>query len=142
MLGLGRVDTDVPRHFFPTKNSRDGRVISAFDRRLGATAEEIVAIIDVFRCCSCPGTFPLMKPLRQQNTRPIISYVPRVEPAPPDHAVKMEGFKDVWLLRGKYVAFVLMGDRFQRSQAFSIPESAQRWAVQMRQEGEVGDESA
>lgn len=83
-----------------------------------------------------------MKPLRQQNTRPIISYVPRVEPAPPDHAVKMEGFKDVWLLRGKYVAFVLMGDRFQRSQAFSIPESAQRWAVQMRQEGEVGDESA
>ncbi|HIE2235152.1 TPA: cell division activator CedA, partial [Klebsiella pneumoniae] len=27
-----------------------------------------------------------MKPLRQQN-RPVISYVPRVEPAPPEHAV-------------------------------------------------------
>ena len=29
----------------------------------------------------------VMKPLRQQN-RPVISYVPRVEPAPPEHAVK------------------------------------------------------
>ena len=27
----------------------------------------------------------VMKPLRQQN-RPVISYVPRVEPAPPEHA--------------------------------------------------------
>ena len=77
-----------------------------------------------------------MKPLRQQN-RQIISYVPRSEPAPPDHAVKVEGFRDVWLLRGKYVAFVLMGSACQRSQAFSIPESAQRWAVQMRQDGEI-----
>lgn len=50
----------------------------------------------------------LMKPLRQQN-RQVISYVPRVEPAPPDHALKVEGFRDVWQLRGKYVAFVLMG---------------------------------
>ncbi|HDS9726412.1 TPA: cell division activator CedA, partial [Enterobacter bugandensis] len=47
-----------------------------------------------------------MKPLRQQN-RQVISYVPRVEPAPPDHALKVDGFRDVWLLRGKYVAFVL-----------------------------------
>ncbi|WP_052281679.1 cell division activator CedA [Kluyvera genomosp. 1] len=77
-----------------------------------------------------------MKPLRQQN-RQIISYVPRSEPAPPDHAVKVAGFRDVWLLRGKYVAFVLMGNAFQRSQAFSIPESAQRWAVQVRQDREM-----
>lgn len=77
-----------------------------------------------------------MKPLRQQN-RQIISYIPRTEPAPPDHAVKVEGFRDVWLLRGKYVAFVLMGNEFQRSQAFTVPESAQRWAVQMRQEGDI-----
>ncbi|WP_405049868.1 hypothetical protein [Salmonella enterica] len=27
----------------------------------------------------------MMKPLRQQN-RQIISYIPRVEPAPPEHA--------------------------------------------------------
>ena len=81
-----------------------------------------------------------MKPLRQQSNRPIISYVPRVEPAPPEHASKVEGYRDVWLLRGKYVAFVLMGDRFARSQAFSVPEAAQRWAAQMRQEGEVGEE--
>ncbi|WP_245880176.1 cell division activator CedA [Superficieibacter electus] len=79
-----------------------------------------------------------MKTLRQQN-RPVISYVPRVEPAPPEHAVKMEGFQDVWLLRGKYVAFVLMGEKFARSQAFSVPESAQRWATQMRQEGEIDE---
>jgi hypothetical protein len=52
-----------------------------------------------------------MKPLRQQN-RPVISYVPRVEPAPPEHAIKMDAFRDVWILRGKYVAFVLMGSRF------------------------------
>ncbi|WP_374255627.1 cell division activator CedA [Yokenella regensburgei] len=79
---------------------------------------------------------PPMKPLRQQNRR-VISYVPRIEPAPPDHALKVEGYKDVWLLRGKYVAFVLMGEHFCRSQAFSVPESAQRWALQMRQEGEI-----
>ena len=80
-----------------------------------------------------------MKPLRQQNNRPIISYVPRTEPAPPEHATKVEGYRDVWLLRGKYVAFVLTGDRFARSQVFSVPEAAQRWAAQMRQEGEVGE---
>ena len=77
-----------------------------------------------------------MKPFRQQN-RQIISYIPRSEPAPPEHAVKVEGFRDVWLLRGKYVAFVLMGNTFRRSQAFSVPESAQRWAVQMCQENDV-----
>ncbi|RLY51446.1 cell division activator CedA, partial [Escherichia coli] len=50
---------------------------------------------------------PVMKkPLRQQN-RQIISYVPRTEPAPPEHAIKMDSFRDVWMLRGKYVAFVL-----------------------------------
>jgi cell division activator len=77
-----------------------------------------------------------MKPLRQQN-RSVISYVPRVEPAPPDHATKMEGFRDVWLLRGKYVAFVLMGEHFRRSPAFTVPESAQRWAIKTPQENEV-----
>ena len=56
-----------------------------------------------------------MKTLRQQN-RPVITYV---------------------LLRGKYVAFVLMGEHFRRSPAFSVPEAAQRWAMQMRQEGEI-----
>ncbi|VEC52315.1 cell division activator [Escherichia coli] len=46
---------------------------------------------------------PVMKkPLRQQN-RQIISYVPRTEPAPPEHAIKMDSFRDVWMLRGKYV---------------------------------------
>ncbi len=55
---------------------------------------------------------PVMKkPLRQQN-RQIISYVPRTEPAPPEHAIKMDSFRDVWMLRGKYVAFVLMGESF------------------------------
>ncbi|MEW5245858.1 cell division activator CedA, partial [Escherichia coli] len=43
----------------------------------------------------------------------------------------------VWMLRGKYVAFVLMGESFLRSPAFTVPESAQRWANQIRQEGEV-----
>ncbi|MDR9890012.1 cell division activator CedA [Pseudenterobacter timonensis] len=80
----------------------------------------------------------LMKPLRQQN-RPVISYVPRVEPAPPEHALKVDGFRDVWLLRGKYVAFVLMGENFRRSPAFSLPESAQRWAVQIRQDADIQD---
>ncbi|MDI8799976.1 cell division activator CedA, partial [Salmonella enterica subsp. enterica serovar Montevideo] len=41
-------------------------------------------------------------------------------------------FRDVWILRGKYVAFVLTGESFQRSPAFSVPESAQRWANQVR----------
>ncbi|MGT8872448.1 cell division activator CedA [Escherichia coli] len=53
----------------------------------------------------------MKKPLRQQN-RQIISYVPRTEPAPPEHAIKMDSFRDVWMLRGKYVAFVLMGSHF------------------------------
>ncbi|EGQ5289624.1 cell division activator CedA [Enterobacter hormaechei] len=78
----------------------------------------------------------LMKPLRQQN-RQVISYMPRVEPAPPDHALKVDGFRDVWMLRGKYVAFVLIGEHFRRSPAFTVPESAQRWAVQTRQDEEV-----
>ena len=80
-----------------------------------------------------------MKPLRQQN-RVVISYVPRVEPAPPDHASKVDGFRDVWLLRGKYVAFVLMGERFSRSPPFSVPEAAQRWATQIRQQDEIDEE--
>lgn len=67
----------------------------------------------------------VMKPLRQQN-RPVISYVPRVEPAPPEHAVKMDHFRDVWILRGKYVAFLLMGSIFaarQRSACRSRPSA-------------------
>lgn len=80
-----------------------------------------------------------MKPYRQQN-RPVISYVPRVEPAPPDHALKMDGFRDVWQLRGKYVAFVLVGHTFRRSPAFSLPEAAQRWAMQIRQEEDIQEE--
>ncbi len=51
--------------------------------------------------------------------------------------MKMDHFRDVWILRGKYVAFLLMGEHFRRSPAFSVPESAQRWANQVRQEGEV-----
>lgn len=74
-----------------------------------------------------------MKPLRQQN-RPVITYTPRIEPAPPEHAVRMEGFKDVWMLRGKYVAFVLVKGGFLRSPSFTIPESAQRWASQIKQD--------
>lgn len=80
----------------------------------------------------------LMKPFRQQN-RPVISYVPRVEPAPPDHALKVDGFRDVWQLRGKYVAFVLIGEHFRRSPVFSVPESAQRWAAQIRQDEDIQD---
>ena len=80
----------------------------------------------------------MMKPLRQQN-RPVISYVPRVEPAPPEHAIKKDAVRDVWILRGKYVAFVLMGESFQRSPTFSEAESAQRWANQVRQENEIAD---
>lgn len=78
----------------------------------------------------------LMKPFRQQNRR-VISYVPRVEPAPPDHALKVDGFRDVWQLRGKYVAFVLMGEHFRRSPTFTVPESAQRWATQIRQDDDI-----
>ncbi|MBM3070795.1 cell division activator CedA [Enterobacter sp. RHBSTW-00994] len=78
----------------------------------------------------------LMKPFRQQN-RPVISYVPRVEPAPPEHALKLDGFRDVWQLRGKYVAFVMTGEHFRRSPVFAVPESAQRWAEQIRQDEDV-----
>lgn len=79
----------------------------------------------------------MMKRLRQQN-RPVISYLPRVEPAPPEHAVKIEGFCDVWRLKGKYVAFIVQGERLCRSPPFDIPESAQRWAMQTRQDNEIG----
>lgn len=78
-----------------------------------------------------------MKPLRQPSTRPVITYKPRVEPAPPSHAWRAEGFKDVWVLHNKYVAFVLVGNAFRQSPAFTLPESAQRWATQVRQENEV-----
>ena len=78
-----------------------------------------------------------MKPLRQPNNRPVITYKPRVEPAPPSHAWRVEGFKDVWVLRNKYVAFVLVGDAFRQAPPFPLPESAQRGATQVRQENEV-----
>lgn len=80
-----------------------------------------------------------MKPLRQKN-RPVISYAARVDPASPEHAVPVDGYRDVWLLRGKYVAFVLRGDALLRSPAFSGPESAGRWATQIRQERELEQE--
>ena len=78
----------------------------------------------------------LMKSYRQQN-RPVISYVPRVEPAPPAHALKVDGFRDVWQLRGKYVAFVLRGENFERSPTFTVAEAAQRWAMQIRQDDDI-----
>ncbi|MTD39826.1 cell division activator CedA [Erwinia sp. CPCC 100877] len=74
-----------------------------------------------------------MKPLRQRN-RPVIGYIPRQEPAPPEHARRLDEYRDVWMLRGKYVAFVLVGDAFRRSPAFDVPRAAQRWADQVRQE--------
>ncbi|MEN3754322.1 cell division activator CedA [Mangrovibacter yixingensis] len=77
-----------------------------------------------------------MKTFRHPN-KAIITYKPRVEPAPPDHAWRVEGFKDVYLLRGNYVAFVLVGNSFQRSPVFTLPESAQRWANQVRQENDI-----
>ncbi|MBS0847526.1 cell division activator CedA [Citrobacter sp. JGM124] len=77
-----------------------------------------------------------MKPLRQASTRPVISYKPRVEPSPPVHAQRLEGYQDVYQIRGQYVAFVLLGDTFKQSPVFAYPESAQRWANQTRQDGE------
>jgi cell division activator len=74
-----------------------------------------------------------MKPLRHQN-RPVISYTPRLEPAPPEHARRLEEYRDVWVLRGKYVAFVLVENAFRRSPVFDMPQAAQRWADQLRQE--------
>ncbi|MNC08537.1 Cell division activator CedA [compost metagenome] len=78
-----------------------------------------------------------MKPLRQPNTRPVITYQPRVEPVPPAHAWRVEGFKDVWMLRNRYVAFVLVGNAFRQSPPFTLPEAAQRWAMQVRHENEI-----
>ncbi|WP_074388336.1 cell division activator CedA [Buttiauxella brennerae] len=78
-----------------------------------------------------------MKPLRQPSTRPVLTYRPRVEPAPPSHASRLDGFKDVWLLRNRYVAFVLVGNAFRQSPPFTVPESAQRWATQVRNENEI-----
>ena len=77
--------------------------------------------------------------MQRQRGFTLLEIMPRVEPAPPEHAVKMDAFRDVWILRGKYVAFVLMGESFQRSPAFTVPESAQRWANQIRQENELSD---
>lgn len=78
-----------------------------------------------------------MKPLRQPNARPVITYKPRVEPVPPVHARPVEGFADVYQLRGHYVAFVLVENRFMQSPSFSQPESASRWAKQVRQESDI-----
>lgn len=74
-----------------------------------------------------------MKPLRQQN-RAIISYAPRIEPAPPKHAWHLPEYRDVWVLNSKYVAFVLSNNQFLRSPTFDMPQAAQRWADQIRQE--------
>lgn len=79
----------------------------------------------------------LMKPLRQASSRPVISYKPRVEPAPPVHARRVEGYQDVYQLQKQYVAFVLLGDVFQQSPVFTQPESAQRWANQTRQNNDT-----
>ena len=105
-------------------------------RKQGATKGGAFGYDKGFRFPLCLVNLFVMKPLRQQN-RQVISYVPRVEPAPPEHAVKMDGFRDVWALRGKYVAFVLIEEHFRRSPPFNVPEAAQRWATQMRQEGEI-----
>lgn len=78
-----------------------------------------------------------MKPLRQASTRPIISYKPRVEPAAPIHAQRVEGYPDVYQLRGQFMAFVLLGDVFKQSPIFAQPESAQRWANQTRQNSDI-----
>lgn len=77
-----------------------------------------------------------MKPLRQQN-RPVLTYQPRVEPAPPLHPERVEGFNDVWIVRRKYVAFVLVDGKFLQSPPFTLAEAAQRWAEQIRQEYEI-----
>lgn len=79
-----------------------------------------------------------MKPLRQDK-RQIISYVPRVEPPSPEPALRVDGFHDVYLLRNNYVAFVLVNDRFLRSPDFSTPETAQRWATQIRRQADIID---
>ncbi|MDC4427216.1 cell division activator CedA, partial [Acinetobacter baumannii] len=63
----------------------------------------------------------MKKPLRQQN-RQIISYVPRTEPAPPEHAIKMDSFRDVWMPRGKYVASIPLNVEAQ-TRRLGVPES-------------------
>lgn len=75
-----------------------------------------------------------MKPQLRQQNRPVITYTPRIEPAPPKHARPLPEYRDVWVLDRHYVAFVLSGSRFLRSPAFDLPQSAQRWADQIRQE--------
>lgn len=79
-----------------------------------------------------------MKPLRQTNN-PVISYVPRVEPSAPEQAMRVDGFQDVYLLHARYVSFVLAGERFLRSPDFDSPESAQRWATQIRRQADISD---
>jgi hypothetical protein len=73
----------------------------------------------------------LQKPLRQQN-RPVISYV-RVEPAP--NMPENGPFSRCLILRGKYVAFLLMG-AFSPFTGVQRAGTAQRWANQVRQEGD------
>lgn len=103
----------------------------------GATGRGGIGYDWLFLCPEFALVKPLlMKSFRQQNRR-VISYVPRVEPAPPDHALKVDGYRDVWQLRGKYVAFVLMGEHFRRSPTFTVPEAAQRWATQIRQDEDI-----
>lgn len=80
----------------------------------------------------------MMKSLRQTN-RKIISYEPHVEPPPPEQAVRIDGFQDVYLLSNKYVAFVLTDEQFLRSPNFDTPEPAQRWATQIRRQTEITD---
>ncbi len=41
------------------------------------------------------------------------------------------------MLRNRYVAFVLVGNAFSQSPPFTLPEAAQRWATQVRQENEI-----
>ncbi|MGQ7113952.1 cell division activator CedA [Escherichia sp. TWPC-MK] len=72
-----------------------------------------------------------------------MSYVPRTEPAPPDITKRIHLYRMFWR-RGfrawdiaNNLAVLLMGESFLRSPAFTVPESAQRWANQIRQEGEV-----
>lgn len=101
-------------------------------RRGGGFSAIIVTLFIILVLIPLP-----MKPLRQQNNRPVITYQPRVEPAPPAHAWRVDGFKDVWVLRNRYVAFVLVGNAFRQSPPFTLPESAQRWAMQVRSENEI-----
>jgi cell division activator len=51
----------------------------------------------------------------------------------------MDGFRDVDFAR-EVCRLCADGRAFRRSPAFSVPEAAQRWAMQMRQEGEMKPE--